>query len=74
MWAVSGTHVWLPALLPAGLRAAQREEGPRPSATRQTEGRKQLDVKFGRIFPPRVPSLLHLFTYKVAFKAESSVA
>ena len=38
-----------------GLRRAWREESPRPSATCQTERRKQLHVKLGTIFPPLYP-------------------
>ena len=48
--------------------------GPRPSATCQIEGQRQVDVKLGTIFPPSAPSLLDLFTHEWSIKAEGLVA
>ena len=53
---------------------AQREGGPRPSATCQIEDQRQLDVKLGTMVPPSTPSLLDLFTHEWSVKAEGSVA
>jgi len=67
LWAVHGT---------CGLEGwrAQREGGPRPSATCQTEGQRQLDVKLGTMVPSSAPSPLDLFTHQQSLKAEGSVA
>ena len=67
LWAVHGT---------CGLEGwrAQREGGPWPSATCQTEGQRQLDVKLGTMVPSSAPSLLDLFTHQQSLKAEGSVA
>ena len=55
-------------------RGVQREGGPRPSATCQTEGPRQLDVKLGTMVPSSAPSLLDLFTHQQSLKAVGSVA
>ena len=52
----------------------RRRGGPRPSATCQIEGQRQVDVKLGMIFPPSAPSLLDLFTHEWSVKAEGLVA
>ena len=56
-----------------GLRRARSGEGPRPLATCQTEGQRQL-VKLGAIFTPHALSLLDPFTGEWSLKAEGSVA
>ena len=58
---------------PGGLTGTEGG-GPRLSATCRIEGQRQLDVKWGTIFPPHAPSLLDLFTRQWSLKAEGSVA
>ena len=57
-----------------GLTDTEGGGGPRPSATCQIEGQRQVDVKLGTIFPPSAPSLLDLFTHEWSIKAEGLVA
>ena len=64
VWAVSGTRVWFPALQMAGAQRATAGGGSTTLCRLPDWRPEAADVKLGRIFPPRAPALLDLFTYK----------